>query len=145
VRGCLRIQWSSRDVGRYAVAAVTLLSIACGPSKPATREVVLWQKVGSWSGRGNHQTESFEGETGDLRVQWEARSDAPSVSGTLQITLHSAVSGRPLSVAVDQHGAGSGTAYVNEDPRTFFFVIDSANLDWSFTVDEQVEITVTGK
>ena len=123
---------------RGSVAAITLLTIACGSSKPATREVVVWQKVGSWDGRGNRQTESFEGETGALRVRWEARSDTPSPSGTLRITLHSAVSGRPLAVTVDQHGLGSGTAYANEDPRTFFFVVDSANLGWSFTVDEQV-------
>jgi hypothetical protein len=104
---------------------------------------VVWQKVGAWSGRGNRQTDSFEGETGELRVRWDARGDTPSVSGTLQITLHSGLSGRPLSVVVDHQGAGSGTAYVNEDPRTFFFVIDSANLDWSFTVDERIVMTVT--
>jgi hypothetical protein len=141
----LRIRASGREIGQCAILAAALLAIACGSSKPASRDVVVWQKLGSWSGSGSRQTESFEGETGALRVRWEARSDARPVSGTLRITLHSAVSGRPLSVAVDQQGAGSGTAYVNEDPRTFFFVIDSANLDWSFMVDEQITMTVSGK
>ena len=92
-----------------------------GPGKPADR--ILRRRNGA------------------LRVRWEARSHTPSASGTLRVTIHSAVSGRPLAVTVDQQGPGSGTAYANEDPRTFFFVIDSVNLDWSFTVDEQVALT----
>jgi len=100
--------------------------------------------MGSWAGHGNKQTESFVGETGAFRIQWDAKGVSATPPGALKITLYSAVSGRPLSVAVDQRGPGGGTTYLNEDPRTFFFVVDSANLDWSFTADEQVSLTVQG-
>jgi hypothetical protein len=54
------------------------------------------------------------------------------------LTIHSAVSGRPLLVAVDHPGAGHDTSYVHESPRTFYGVVDSTDLDWFFTVEEAV-------
>jgi len=102
----------------------------------------VWLKMGAWSGHGDRQTDSFDGETGAFRITWDAKGAPPSAPGTLKITLHSAVSGRPLAVAVDQQGAGGGTTYVNEDPRSFFFVVESKNLDWSFSTDEQVTVAV---
>jgi hypothetical protein len=37
---------------------------------------------------------------------------------------------------VDEKGLGEGTAYTAEDPRVFYVLVESANLDWSFTVEE---------
>lgn len=71
--------------------------------------------------------------TGALRVKWEAKGPA---DGTFQLTIHSSISGRPLQLAVDQKGPGADTAYVNEDPRVFFAVIEANNMEWSFSVDE---------
>jgi hypothetical protein len=71
--------------------------------------------------------------TGALRVKWEAKGPA---DGTFHLTIHSSISGRPLQVAVDQKGPGADTAYVNEDPRVFFAVVEAKNMEWSFTVDE---------
>ena len=76
---------------------------------------------------------------GAMRILWEAKPSAgASSSGTLRITIHSAISGRPLLVAVDHKGPGKGTAFVGEDPRVFFAEIDSHDLDWSFTVQERI-------
>jgi hypothetical protein len=61
--------------------------------------------------------------------------------GTLRVTVHSAVSGRPLVVAVDHQGAGRDTAFVNEDPREFYLVVDSAHVDWTIAVDEGIPAT----
>ncbi len=72
-----------------------------------------------------------------MRIQWEAKP-AGAASGAFKLTIHSAISGRPLFVALDQKGPGKGTAFVGEDPRVFFAVIDSQDLDWSFTVQERV-------
>jgi hypothetical protein len=102
----------------------------------ATRTVVVWRAIGSWSGRGNTQTESFTSDTGSLRVRWHADHEAHAGDGTLRLTLHSAISGRPLAQVVDHRGAGADTSYVSEDPRVFYVVVDSASLDWSFTIDE---------
>jgi len=48
------------------------------------------------------------------------------------------VSGRPIALGVEHKGNGKGIAYVSEDPRLYHLVIDSKNLDWSFTVEEAV-------
>jgi hypothetical protein len=122
-----------------AVAAA-LLTAACGAPapKPVQEQVVAWKNLGEWSGRGNSQTESFIGLTGSLRMRWRTKNEAPAGSGTFRLTLQSAISGRPLQETVDQKGPGEGTAYAAEDPRAFYVLVESANLDWSFTVDEAI-------
>ena len=125
------------------IAAV--LAAGCGgPSKPAaaaagrSNEVVAWHPIGKWSGQGNTQTESFNSESGALRVRWEARNETGAGTGRFQLTAHSAISGRALQLAVDHAGVGSGVAYVGQDPRLFYIVVTSSNLDWSFSVEEAI-------
>jgi hypothetical protein len=96
----------------------------------------VWRPLGSWSGRALLQTDAFISDTGLLRVTWKARDDASTERGTLRISLHSDVSGRLLSNVVEHRGAGADVAYVNEDPRAFFLVIESKNLEWSVEVAE---------
>lgn len=124
--------------------AVAVLAIACGPrSRPVdTKEGVFWRPLGSWSGHGNLQTESFTSDSGSLRVRWETHpgnpgnNAAPQGIGAFRVTAQSAISGRPLKVAVEQRGVGRGTSFVDADPHVFYMVVESANLDWSFTVEE---------
>jgi hypothetical protein len=106
------------------------------PAAAATRAVIVWRSIGSWSGHGNTQTESFTSDTGSLRVRWRAGHEARPGDGTLRLTLHSAISGRPLAQVVDHRGAGADTSYVGEEPRVFYVVVDSAGLEWSFSIDE---------
>ena len=54
----------------------------------------------------------------------------------------SAISGRSLQVAVDVQGAGHNIAYVTDDPRSFYAVVESSNVEWTFTVDEGVPAAV---
>jgi hypothetical protein len=118
--------------------AWALLTSTCGtpPPKPLPKEVVVWTSLGEWSGRGNAQTESFFGLTGALRMHWRTKNEDPRGAGTFTLILQSAISGRDLQEPVDEKGPGEGTAYVAEDPRTFQISVASANLDWSFTVEE---------
>ena len=130
------------------VATGVLCAAGCGvESKPATEDAFIWQQLGSWTGRGSQQTESFIGETGTLRVRWDARNETAPRRGTFQVTVHSAISGRPLAVAGESRGVGHGLSYINEDPRVFYLVVDSANLEWSVTVEEGLAVTskVQGK
>ena len=122
-------------------AAVVCGSWACRKAPPASRKETIWRPLGSWSGRGNLQSESFPGESGGLRVRWKTTHAEPA--SRFQVTVHSAISGRPLQVAVTQEGDGEGTAYVVEDPRVFFTVVESAGLDWQFTVEEPVDVILT--
>jgi len=114
------------------------------PANAATREVVVWRSIGSWSGRGNTQTESFTSDTGSLRVRWQTSHEVRPGDGRFRLTLHSAISGRPLAEAVDHRGVGADTSYVSEDPRVFFVVVDSARVEWSFTIDEGIGARTIG-
>lgn len=120
-----------------AVASAAVMG-ACGapPPEPSRKEVVMWKQLGSWSGRGNAQTESFVGLTGSLRLRWRTTHEDPRGQGRFKLILQSAISGRALQEPVDEEGPGEGTAYAADDPRVFHILVESANLDWSFTVEE---------
>lgn len=119
----------------FVVTAAGALT-SCRRPAPRTEDITIWQRRGAWTGRGLVQTEPFISTTGLLRLTWEARGASAPNAGTFRLIVHSDVSGRPLLVAVDRHGPGHDVAYVTEDPRTFFLVIESENLDWSVEVDE---------
>ena len=125
---------------KSTVVLLALLSaVAC--QRPAEKKLepeVAWHRLGSWSGVGSLQTESFESGTGSLRVQWKTTNETAPGKGTFRLAFHSSISGRELQVAVDRKGIGADTAYVQQDPHVFFAKVESANLEWSFTVDEAV-------
>src|SRR4029077_2587396 len=75
------------------------------PAAASTPGVVVWRSLGAWSGSGSMQTESFTSDTGSLRVRWQTNDEARPGDGTFRVTLHSAISGRPLVQAVDHRGA----------------------------------------
>ena len=123
--------------GRLLTLAAFVMLAGCGSQpKAAPREVTVWRHVGSWSGHGSTQTESFVGDTGSLRVDWATSHESSPGAGAFRLTVHSAVSGRAMKVAVDHHGVGRGSAYVWEEPRMFHISVESANVDWSFAVEE---------
>ena len=68
-------------------------------------------------------------------------SITPAGSGTFRLAVHSAVSGRPIQLIAEQRGEGGGSADFADDPRPYNLMIDSANLDWSVSVDEVVVAT----
>jgi hypothetical protein len=119
----------------HSMIATALLLSACRPElKPTT--VVGWRPIQSWSGHGDTQTESFNIESGQWRIRWNTTNETPPGAGTFQVTVHSAVSGRPLVVAVQHRGTGHDVAYVNEDPRLYHLVIESKGVDWFITVED---------
>jgi hypothetical protein len=127
--------------------AAALAAVSCGPrasQRPARSEPsVAWHRLGSWSGRGSLQTESFTSDTGTLRVSWETTpaegpGDAKSFPATFRLDAHSAISGRLLQQVVDHAGAGRGVGYVQQDPHVFYLVVESTRLSWQFTVEEAI-------
>jgi hypothetical protein len=122
----------------FRLRAVLLAALVCGacrtePKAKIQQTLVGWRRVGSFAGRGNSQTESFNIESGQWRIKW-----ATTGTGMFVMTVHSAVSGRPLGVPVEHRGTGHGTAYINEDPRLYHLVIESSELDWSVAIEEAV-------
>jgi hypothetical protein len=96
--------------------------------------------VGSWSGRGNKQTETFTSDTGGFRVRWATTNETAPRAGTLKVVFRSADSGREIVDAVDARGIDSDVAIVAaERPRWYYLTIDSVNVDWTVSVDERIE------
>jgi hypothetical protein len=115
-------------------------AVACGAradQPKASEPAVAWRPLGSWSGHGNQQTESFTSDTGTLRVRWETTAESGD-PGAFRLTAHSAISGRPLQQVVDHRGIGSGVGYVQQDPHVFYVVVESNHVNWKFTVEEAV-------
>ena len=125
---------------RLVAVVAAVLSVACGSGytavqKPPAHE---WKRVGSWSGRGDKQTESFTSDTGGFRVQWETKNETPPGAGRLKVVFRSGDSGREIIDAVDARGVGAGIENVAGDrPRWYFLTIESANVDWTVIVEEQ--------
>lgn len=130
----------SRSARVLSLAALAALAGACGrdPSPPPT-VVTVTRPAGSWQGRGN-STLGFNSDSGRLRITWQARREAPDKPSTLLVTVHSAVSGRPLKVVVDHTGDGEGVVTFDDDPRAYNLMVESTNVAWSLAVDEFIGV-----
>ena len=114
-----------------------LAAVACRPKPPESKSLVaVTRQVGSWSGHGNETVGDVNSDTGRLRITWQTTNEAPAGRGTFKLILRSGVSGRTISVVADHKGIGSGTVETDEGPRTYDFLVESANVDWSFRVEE---------
>ena len=121
------------------VSAVAWSRAQANQASPQRERTLLWRPLGSWSGHGSRQTESFTSDTGALRVKWETSATSPSHStAPFRLTAHSAISGRPLQQVVEYTGTGNGVGYVQQDPHVFYMVIDAKDLNWKFTVEEAI-------
>ena len=107
-------------------------------AKPADPQsiVAVTRVVGSWQGRGSTTVGDVNSETGRLRITWQTTNESPAGSGSFKLTLRSGVSGRTIAIVADHKGVGTGTLDTDEGPRTYDFLVDSANVDWSFRVEE---------
>jgi hypothetical protein len=129
-----------------SVLCTLLLFPSCSqpPPKPA-QQTIIWEHAGSWSGRGDMETNSFPASSGYLRFTWETSNETKPGEGRFKLILGSSISGRPILVVVDRKGAGRDVAYVSEEARTFYIKIESANEDWKLTVDEGFSATIDPK
>jgi hypothetical protein len=131
---------------RVAAAALTVLLCACRTQPPAHRAtgeaIVVWKPIGSWSGRGNRQTETFTSDSGGFRVRWQTTHAARQGAGRLRVVFRSGDSGREIIEAIDAHGEGRGEEEVAaERPRWYYLTIESQDVDWVVAVDERIDAT----
>ena len=117
-----------------------LLCAGCGrkPQPEAKPLLIGWRFIESWTGQGDLQTDSFDVESGAFRIKWETSQETAPGAGTFRVMVHSGVSSRPITLAVDHPGVGHDIAYVRDDPRPYFLVITSENVHWSVRVEEAV-------
>jgi hypothetical protein len=109
--------------------------VATPAAAPATG--AAWHALGTWSGRGDRQTDSFDVTTGALQLKWESRETTPG-AGRLRVSLHSAISGRPLQTVLDVRGAGAADVHFEDDPRVSYLVVESEGVDWRLELVERV-------
>jgi len=127
------------------MAAVFLLPSCTQPPPKPAEQTVIWDHAGSWSGRGNLETNSFPSSSGYLRFTWETSNETKPGEGRFKLILGSSISGRLIQVVVDSQGASRDVSYVSEEPRTFYLKVESANEDWKVTVDEGFSATIEPK
>ena len=84
------------------------------------------------------QTETFLSDSGTFRIHWETKNESPAGKGTLKVAFRSGDSGRVIIDAVDQKGVGRSSAEVGDMVRWYYLSIDSANVDWTVTVEEPI-------
>ena len=131
-----------RFQGNWKLVVGLLLLGGCRSEapRPQPHSVVVWKPLGSWSGRGDKQTETFTGDTGGFRVHWETTREAAAGGGRLRVVFRSGDSGREIIEAIDARGAGGGTEDVAaERPRWYYLTIESANVDWKVSIDERID------
>src|SRR5579864_468190 len=122
------------------IVAAAWMTIGCRsePASSVKPGTVGWRPIGSWSGRESTQTESFNVESGQLRIKWETKNEAAPGAGKFKVMVHSGVSGRPIALAVEHQGVGKDTAYVSDEPRLYQLVIESSGVDWTVKGEEGV-------
>lgn len=137
-----RMQLVCRAFAAGVVIVAAAGASACGGdaprqvAQPLAAAEVTWREVGTWSGRLSQQTGSFEVSTVPMRLRWQTTKETSPGAGHLVVTLHSAVSGRPLQTIVDAHGVGSATVEVADEPRWCHFSIEAANVEWRMTLEQ---------
>jgi hypothetical protein len=132
----------------FPLLAAMLLASACRAKTPPPppNDVVIWKEVGSWSGRGDAQTGVFTGDTGGFRVHWTMKNEANKDAGRLRVVLRSMDSGREIVEAIDARGAGGGMEEVAaERPRWYYLTIESADADWTVSVDERIDAQTSSR
>jgi hypothetical protein len=116
-----------------SLVAAAAIGAACSPppvaeaARPAAEP--RWHQLGAWTGRGDRQTDSFDVTTGALQVRWNARETTPG-AGRLRVSLHSAISGRPLQTVLDVRGSGADEVYFEDEPRVSYLVVEASDVDW---------------
>src|SRR6478672_6137659 len=127
------------------MAVEYLLPSCTHPPPKAAEKTIIWDHAGSWSGRGDVETNSFPSSSGYLRFTWETSNETKPGEGRFKLILGSSISGRLIQVVVDSQGATRDVSYVSEEPRTFYLKVESANEDWKVTVDEGFSATIEPK
>jgi hypothetical protein len=133
----LRTQYAKFQHLTPALLFATVVLGGCAQESSEPQPIVaVTRPVGSWAGRGTATVGDIPSETGRFRITWETKNESPAGAGTFKLTLRSAISGRTIGVVADHKGVGTGTSEFDDGPRTYDFLVESANVDWKFAVEE---------
>jgi hypothetical protein len=126
-----------------AMVIVSVTGCSSGTSSPPARtpkdDPRVWRQVGSWSGHGSQQLDTFPIERLTWRVRWETRNETAPGTGQILVTANSGDSGRIIFDVLDVKGVGKDIEYFTELPRRYYFVVASSNIDWTLVAEEPLE------
>lgn len=88
-----------------------------------------WVTLKQWAGTGAKETETFQTEAGEWRVNWANLS-----GGLLQIYVYDE-GGKLVSLLANTTGVGKDTSYVHKSGR-FYLRINAANARWSISAED---------
>ena len=127
--------------GHAIVCVAAALISSCGSTAitPTPAKVSAYRLVGSWQGKGDMTLGDVNSE-GQFRLRWETHGEDPKGAGRFRLSIRSGVSGRTLQIAADHKGEGAGVVDFADSPRTYDFLVESANVLWSFTVEDVVAV-----
>jgi len=131
VIGAVNAAPPQRQVAEPKVAESKGASEAPPPAKAPE-----WTRIASWDGSGIKDTESFETTSREWRVSWKTSREAFAGAGILQLYVHNADDGGLVSLAANKQGAGEDVSYVRTKPGRYYVKINSANVDWSVSIEE---------
>ena len=121
-----------------AIAVIALWAVSCTAAPAPAERVTTWRSLGSWSGRGNQQLETFAIQGGPMRLHWETTNESAAGKGFFKVRLQSGDSGRILAEPIDVRGVGRDTANLVVEHHRIYLTIESADVDWSIRVEEAV-------
>lgn len=130
--------------GRAGAICVLLFVAACSQTPSSQPAVATTTRpVGAWQGAGTMTVGDVVNTAGHFLITWDAKNERPP-GGHFRLTVQSGVSGRALKTVVDHAGEGHGLVEFHDDPRVYQFLVESSNVDWSFSVDEIVAVPDPG-
>jgi hypothetical protein len=95
----------------------------------ATPDLADWTKVKEWTGSSTKDTEIFQMNSAEWRVNWTSSSD-----GQFSIIVYDDT-GKTITVAANTLKAGSDTSYVHSRGR-FYLKITAAYTRYSVSVED---------
>lgn len=125
----------------YLLALIFLIGVSCEYQPPPMEKKdvePVWKEIGTWSGHGNQQLETFPIERFTWRVRWETKNESAPGAGRFHLTANSGDSGRILADIVDFRGVGGDVDYITELPHRYYLVVTSSGVDWTITAEEPV-------
>jgi len=96
-----------------------------------------WTSIGSWSGQGIKETESFNATQREWRLTWTAKSiDSGLNMRSFGFSVYSAKDDRPVSTVSGGPTETSGESFVRGAGR-FYLKITSVNAAWTIKAEER--------
>jgi len=130
---------SEQTGANESLASATTVALAVTQTSvpaPVVAPQRQWTEVASWRGSGIKDTETFTTSNREWRIRWHSENEPFPKAGILQIFVYRP-DGEMVNLAANKQGPGDDVSYIRAAPGPFYLKINSGNIDWDITVEEQ--------